>query len=337
MNTVAILANPRAGKDHWRVAQGAVVSEAGRIAQLRTLVTSAIEAGAQRVLLSRDPHGMSRRAVGGMTTDARVEFIDVKGEFSGADSTRAAHAMREKGARVLIVVGGDGTVGDACRGWRDAPLIALAAGTNSAFAERHEPTVVGLCAGVVAGFRQVPRELVAHRAQTVHVEIDERPTDLAVVNVAVLRDEPGTGHVADVVAGVETIVSAIAEPWSTGFSSIAGLVAPTARTDDRAVLVELEHTADRRVRAPLAPGEFCDVGLRAVTVLDAGQRVHVKGPAVLALDGDLTHRLAPGQRATLSVHRDGPHMIDVRRTLAHAVRSGMFVQQAASTVSPVSQ
>jgi len=334
MTTVAIIANPHAGKGRWRVARTAVLSEAGRIAQLRALVVGAAEGGADRVLLTRDPQGLSRRAVGGMASEVRVELLDVRGDFTGTDSSRAAHLMRDKGARAVVVVGGDGTIRDVCKGWRDAPIIGVAAGASSAFSERIDPTVAGLAAGVVARLPELPRNLVAHRAQTIHVDIDNVPPDLAVVTAAVLRSEPATSHIADVVAKMQTIVNAIAEPWSTGLSSIAGLVAPTSRTDDRSVLIELDPKAPRRVRAPLGPGEFHEVGLRSMTVLDAAQQVHVKGPAVLALDGDLVHRLEPGQRASLSVHRDGPRVIDVRRVYASAVRRGLFVQNPVQVVTP---
>lgn len=335
MSTVAIIFNPRAGKDQWRVARSAVLSEAGRIAQLRALIVGAAEGGAERVLLNRDPQGLSRRAIGGLDIDVRIDLLDLKGDFSGADSTRAVRQVQDKGARVVLVAGGDGTVRDVCRGWRNAPMIAVATGSNAAFAQRLEPTVAGMCAGVVATLPTVPQELVAYQALTIHVEADDMPSDLAVVTAAVLRAEPSTGHIVDVVAGIETVLNAVAEPWSTGLSSIAGLVAPTARTDDRAVLIELDPADERRVRAPVAPGEFHDVGLRSVSVINAGQRVHVKGPALLALDGDLVHRLAPGQRATLSVHRDGPRVIDVQRVYAHAVREGRFVQNSISPVTRV--
>jgi hypothetical protein len=51
-----------------------------------------------------------------------------------------------------------------------------------------------------------------------------------------------------------------------------------------------------------------------------------RGPAgVLAFEGDRERTLAPGQRATLRIVRDGPRVIDVGAALAEAARSGAFV------------
>jgi hypothetical protein len=50
----------------------------------------------------------------------------------------------------------------------------------------------------------------------------------------------------------------------------------------------------------------------------------VKGPGVLAFDGDRERALAPGERAELSVRRDGPWVIDVPRALALAAQRGLY-------------
>ena len=45
---------------------------------------------------------------------------------------------------------------------------------------------------------------------------------------------------------------------------------------------------------------------------------------MLALDGERERPLRRGQRAVLSVLRDGPRLIDVRATLTLAARRGIF-------------
>jgi hypothetical protein len=45
---------------------------------------------------------------------------------------------------------------------------------------------------------------------------------------------------------------------------------------------------------------------------------------VLAIDGERERVLKRGQRAHLSLRRDGPWVVDVQRTLAHAAACGAF-------------
>lgn len=332
MPTVGIIANPRAGKDLRRlVAHASVPSDTSRIADLRRMIVGAVEGGADRVLIARDPHGLARRATGGLSIPVTTELVDVEVEGTGNDTARAAAEMRERGAQVLVVSGGDGTMRDVCRGWLTAPMVAVSSGTNNAFSQLVEPTVAGAAAGLVASSGAALEDLIAYRAQTISIEVDKAPPDVALVDVAVVRGDLSGGRSLYSLDGVESILTAVAEPWAVGLSSIAGLVAPTSRTDDRAVLVELDPDAPRRVRAPVAPGVYAEAGLRSVSVVEPGQQVNVKGPAVLALDGERIRQLVAGQRASMTLHRNGPHVIDIRRTFAVAVRRGHFLREHEET------
>jgi hypothetical protein len=58
-----------------------------------------------------------------------------------------------------------------------------------------------------------------------------------------------------------------------------------------------------------------------------GETVEVRGPGVLALDGEREIVLQEGRRARLTVLRDGPRVIDVAGTLRMAACRGVFVQR----------
>src|SRR5262249_41580523 len=59
-----------------------------------------------------------------------------------------------------------------------------------------------------------------------------------------------------------------------------------------------------------------------------GEPVELVGPGVLAFDGDRERKLASGQRARVSVLRDGPFVIDVGRALHFAAERGTFLDRA---------
>ena len=327
-HTVGIIANPRAGKDIRRlVGHAAAPSDTSRIADIRRLIVGAIEGGAERILVAKDAQGLSARAVGGLNVDIAVALINVEPVGTGQDSADAAAAMRDEGAGVLIAYGGDGTRRQLCRGWRDAPVVALSGGTNNAFGQVVEATVAGAAAGLAVAGGQDLSELIAYQSLVIDIDVDGVPADIALVDAAVLRND--TGGTANVwnLDRVDQILTAVAEPWSVGLSSFAGLVAPTSRTDDRSVLLQLDESASQRVRAPIAPGRYDEAGLQSVAVVEPLQAVTVAGPVVIAVDGERSVSVAAGETATMTVRRNGLKVIDIRRTFSLAVRRGHFLAE----------
>jgi len=326
--TVGVIANPRAGKDIRRlVANAPAPSDATRMADLRRLVVGASEGGAQKLLVALDHHGLAKRALDGLNLD--IEYIDVDATGAGDDTARAAAEMRKRGAPVLAVYGGDGTHRDVCRGWRDAPIVAVSAGTNNAFPQLVEPTIAGTAAGLAAAGDVPLEDLIAYQSLVIDIDIEGIPADVALINVAIVRGDTGGSPSLWQLDGVDQILSAVAEPWSVGLSAFAGLVAPTSRTDDRGVLLDVDPTATQRVRAPIAPGHFAEAGLGSVSVVEPEQAVAIRGPALYAVDGERAGALGPDEWGTMTIRRSGPQVIDIRRTYSLAVRRGHFYTELA--------
>ena len=321
--TVGVITNPRSGKDIRRlVAHASAPNDTSRIADVRRLIVGAVEGGAELVLLARDLHGLGERAISGL--DLPVELLDFDVDGSGGDTARAAIAMKERSADVLAVYGGDGTHRQVARGWRDAPIVAVAGGTNNAYPQMIEPTVAGAAAGLAAAGGVPLDDLIAYQSLVIDIDVEGIPADLALIDVAVIRGDTGGSPSLWSLDGVEQIFTAVAEPWSIGLSAFAGLVAPTSRTDDRGVLLDLDPSASQRVRAPIAPGHYVEAGLQSVSVVEAEQGVTVRGPAVFAVDGERAGALEDGQWASMTLRRNGPRVIDIRRTFSLAVRRGHF-------------
>jgi predicted polyphosphate/ATP-dependent NAD kinase len=107
------------GRDIRRlVAQASVFPNAEKTNMILRLLAAAGAAGVERVLVSTDgmgvAGGVARAHAKRRASDARrpdLEFVEL-GALSGtADDTRAlVTAMRARGARVIVVLGGDDTV-----------------------------------------------------------------------------------------------------------------------------------------------------------------------------------------------------------------------------------
>ena len=202
-------------------------------------------------------------------------------------------------------------------------MVAVSGGTNNAFPQLIEPTVAGAAAGLVSTGIVPLQELIAYQSLVIDIDVEGIPADLALVDVAIIRGNPGGLSVWSV-DGIDQVFVAVAEPWSIGLSALAGLVAPTSRTDDRGVLLGLDPDADQTVRAPVAPGYYVEAGLSAVAVVSPEQSVTVRGPATFATDGERATQLLQGETGTMTLRRNGLRVIDIRRTFSLAVRRGHF-------------
>lgn len=324
MGVVGVIANPMSGRDVRRLAaRASSQTPESKRDQVARAVVGAVAGGARRVLVMREPLGISVGAVANLRLDAEIEVLDVGARLDAGDTERAAVAMREAGCGALVSLGGDGTQRAVARAWQGAPLVPLSTGTNNVFPLHVEATAAGCAAGLVASGR-VALEAVARSSKCVRVEVEGGAPDLALVDAVLLvGDHPGSLLPFDP-ANLRRLVLARAEPAGCGPAAVGGLLDPLGDETDAGLDVACAPPgrAPRRILAPLSPGLFRSTGVEAVRRLDLGEAVELAGPGLLAFDGDRSTTLAPGQRARLSVVRDGPRVIDVAAALRAGARTG---------------
>jgi hypothetical protein len=328
-SAVGIIANPMSGRDVRRLAARAGSSPPDQKRnEVARVVIGAAAAGAERVLVVKEPFRVSTGAVENLRIDAEIEVLEVEVKLRAADTERAAEAMRRAGCGAVVVLGGDGTNRALARVWNDAPLVPLSTGTNNVFPRTLEPTLGGAAAGLVASGR-LDLDEVARRAKVVRVEVEGEADDLALVDTVLLVDD----HVGNLLpfdpAQIRRIVLARAEPAAVGTSPIGGLLEPAGPDADWGVAVELAGDGEEghALRAPISPGLFRTFRVADCRRLALGETVVFEGPGVLAFDGDRERKLVPGQTARLRVVREGPRVVDVERALELAARLGLFLDR----------
>lgn len=336
---VGIIANPVSGKDIRRLVANAPTSTLQeKYTIVRRAVIGAVEAGADELWFLREPHHLGARATETLHLPARYHHVELEARYDETDTVRTAAALRDLGCGAIVVLGGDGTNRAVALGWRDAPVVPISTGTNNVFPHHVEATLAGAAAGLVASGRLALDE-VSRPAKVVEVEVDDEAGDLALID-AVLVDERFVGSRAlfDPPA-LRLAVLSRAEPAAVGVSSVGGLLEPCGAQDEAGVVVRLAppDAAPTRLRAPLAPGWYAEVGVAAHERLALGQAVEVRGPGILAFDGERHRRLRPGQGARLRVVRRGPRVIAVDEALRRAAHAGAFITASAGGVpaSPV--
>jgi predicted polyphosphate/ATP-dependent NAD kinase len=339
-STVGIVANPMSGRDIRRlVAQASVFPNAEKTNMVLRLLAAAGAAGVERALVSTDGMGVAggvarglarRRASAGRLP--APEFVELDALTGTADDTRAlVRAMRARGAGVIVVLGGDGTVRAAAAASGDTPLLPLSTGTNNAFPEMWEATVAGTAAGLLATER-VSVDQVTHRSKALHVTAGDAH-EIALVDVCVTT----VAHVAaKALWQTETLrelYCTFAAPHAIGLSSIAGLLYPVGRTDPHGVAVRMGPGST--VLAPVAPGVIAPVEVAEVGPLATGDTRWVALPrGTVAVDGEREIEFGPATPVAVTLAHDGPLVLDVRATLAAAAAERLLVREVTLQSAP---
>ena len=276
------------GRDVRRyAARGTHVTLETKRDQVARAVIGAVAAGAERVVVTKEPFRIAERAVENLTIDAAIEVLDLGARLDASDSSRAALALRDAGCGALVVLGGDGTNRIVARAWRDVPLVPLSTGTNNVFPHGIEATAGGAAAGLVAAGR-VPLDSVTRPAKLVQVEIEGEADDLALVDAVLLAGDRVGNYMPFEPERISRLVLAIAEPAAAGCSPLGGLLLPCSAADDFGVAVDcVPHTAGGKpLLVPISPGLYRKVHVAEARRLELGVTVELCGPGVLAFDGD---------------------------------------------------
>ncbi len=320
---IGIAVNPASGKDVRRlVARASVFDNQEKRAIVRRAIVGALAAGANTFAYVPDSHGIAESALNEFGADLCHHPVDSPPIASTLGTIRGAQALKSAGCAAVLTLGGDGTNRAFALGWRDAPLLPISTGTNNVFPRFVEATVAGAAAGLIAAGTVALRD-VARQAKTIHVQIDDEPDDLALIDAVLTRDRFVGARALLEADMLKMALLTRADPAAVGITAIGGLIAPLADCADGGLLLTLGR-GTTAVRAPIAPGLYALVRVAESRNVAFGEPVYVEGPGVLAFDGERERVLKPAQRARLTIQRDGPWVIDVAATLALAASRGAF-------------
>jgi len=318
---VGIIANPASGKDIRRlVAHASIVDNNEKARIVRRMLLALDAAGIEHVLALPDYAGIVRRAADGVPLRLRIDETPIPRTAREDDTTAAAAAMEAVGVAAIIVLGGDGTGRATALGARHTPLIAISTGTNNVFPEAIDGSVAGLAAAALAlGLVQAGE--VAVPAKVLHVTGPMGAT-LALIDIAVLAAGPVAARALWKTEELRAAFLTRASAALQGLAGVAGLLRTVTAADPFGL--ELRFGAGTRLRAPLAPGLYLPLEVASMAVLQPGESREVVGPCLLALDGERAIEIPAGMRAVVSLCRDGPPVVNVRRAVELAASRGLL-------------
>lgn len=323
---VGILANPASGKDVRRlVARASVFDNREKSAIVRRALVGAVNAGAREFVYFSDSHQIVKSALnelGGAGSTITARVVEEARTASAEDSEYAARAMKVAGCIAVLVLGGDGTSRAFVKGWRHAILLPLSTGTNNVFPGFVEATVAGAAVGLLAT-GMIKADGVSSQCKIIDIEIEGEQPDIALID-AVVTTERFVGARALLTAdALRMAVLTRADAAAVGMTAIGGLIHPLSPQQDAGLYLEL-GSGKEQVNAPIAPGLYQKVRVGRVSNLAFEEEISIKGPCILAFDGERERTLKRGQNARVKVSRTGPKVIDVEKVMKMAACKNIF-------------
>ena len=328
MQRVGIVANPASGKDVRRlVARASVFDNQEKQAIVKRALAGIFSvpgSSSLQICYLNDGHGIVRTALESLAPCEQQQHravVDAQ-TASAADTTATARAMQDMNVPVVLTLGGDGTNRAFALGWQAAPLIPVSTGTNNVFPVLVEATVAGAAAGLIATGAVAASE-VATQQKVITIEIEDEAPDLALIDAVMVAERFIGARALLAPEQLRVAVLTRADPAAVGITAIGGLIDPVGRDDDAGL--RLNFGKGSSVLAPIAPGLYRQIGVSDHHRLAFEESVVVEGPGMLAFDGERERLLRAGQRATLTISRTGPLLLDIPSTLHLAASRGCFL------------
>jgi predicted polyphosphate/ATP-dependent NAD kinase len=194
--TIGIIANPVSARDIRRIiANASNLQIAERVNIVMRLLSTVHRMGVGRVLMMPDRAGIRAMLLRNLRREhnlhnsfPELEFLDMDPTSTVEDTFQAARMMRAAGVKAIIVLGGDGTHRAVVRECADIPIAGLSTGTNNAFPEMREPTIVALAVALYATGLLTPEQaLAANKVLDISINGGER-RDIALVDAIISTD-----------------------------------------------------------------------------------------------------------------------------------------------------
>ncbi len=354
MNTIGIIANPASGRDIRRlVAHGTVFDNDEKVNIVRRVLLGLEAVGVEHVWIMPDSFSIGQKALDGLQFGLNVSILPMPIKFTQEDSTRAATLMAQEHIGCIVTLGGDGTNRAVAKASGDVPLMPISTGTNNVFPSMIEGTIAGVAAGLAAhgladeAVWRAPRLDVfcrktaqSGRVGATHHDLGgqrppyqtDAPDDIALVDVAVYDEQFIASRAIWDVSKIKEVILTRAEPGNIGLSSIGAHVPDRVDSPEQGLYLRL-GPGGQTVLAPIAPGLIREVSLAEYWPLAPGDEVIVshQQPCVLALDGEREVELRPGAPVRLRLNVNGPRVIDARKAIEVAARTGVFIREAPQT------
>lgn len=328
MGAIGIICNPQSGKDIRRLlSQSTTYDDVDKLNILNRMVSIILSASDEKVIIMPDRYkfGARLKSLYSSVDNERIEVLEMRAIYSEKDTERFAKSMSEKGASVLIAMGGDGTSRAAAKGVGDVPLLAVSTGTNNVYPVPIEGSVAGMAAAAIAAGYAKPDECT-ERGKLLEIWHEGEFRDIALVEAVFTTQQfQGAKAVWDL-AGIKRIVAARCHPASIGYSALLGAGAIASKEDDFGFSAKFSVAKNPNKKVLVAAGALEKVYMSVPKKIPVGATftVQLEHSGTLALDGEREIYYREGDEVTIRLSRRGPLQVSVDKALEQAQGRGFF-------------
>jgi len=330
---IGIIANPVSARDIRRVVGNAgALPLAERVNLLLRLMAALAACGITEVRMMPDREGLRALLLRELSAHSgqrlpQLCWLPMAVSATVQDSFHAAQQMQEAGAAAIVVLGGDGTHRAVARHCGAVPIVGLSTGTNNAWPELREPTILGLALGLYASGK-IPDEQALVWNKWLDITFTDADgvhrQDIALVDAAI-TDERFIGARSLWSGGaLSQLFLSFAEPQAVGMSAIGGLLQPIGRREAGGLQLTF-GPGGCQLQAPLAPGVIGDVAIARWQRIEHGQQHRpLLRQGVIAIDGERELTFGPQLSVTIALRERAFRSLDITACLHYAAAAQLL-------------
>ena len=331
------MANPVSARDIRRVIANATSLQVSDRAHIVMRVLSGLRAcGVMKVLMMPEKGGiislinrdLLRYQQMGNNRFPELEMTNTQINGTVEDTFAATKAMVDSGVKAIVVLGGDGTHRAVAKFCGQVPIAGISTGTNNAFPEHHEPTIIGLAVGLAATGR-IPESVAFTLNKLLSVKInDGERSDIALVDVVVSTERYIGARALWRTDNLREIFVTFADPEVIGMSAIAGLLEPVFRNDFGGlhVLLDDPKVTKNLLQVPIAPGLISTVGVQSWKQLEPEKPFTLRqSSGTIALDGERELEFGPEDTVQVTLHEKAFRTVNVGACMRHTGQHRLLV------------
>ena len=331
MGIIAIAANPASGKDIRRLVSHATNFDNAEKTNIIERIILALDAfGRHDIYFMPERYNFMNRVrqkILDKDKDYTVNHImQPYPDFTNTleDTTLFAQQMAEKGADVLIVLGGDGTSRAAAKSCGALPLIPISTGTNNVYPDVLEGTLAGIAAAYIASGATLS-DACYTISKAIHIAINGQEKDIALVDAVVTNEAFAASKALWRINSIKKAIVTQAHPSNIGFSSFIGSQIIILPRDPLGAVADID-TVNPNAKVALAAGVITTCRIDNLTPLSLGQPYSFIPDynGMIALDGERELPFSAGDQLTFTITLDGPKKIEVYQTIELAQRNHFF-------------
>jgi len=333
---IGIIANPAAGKDIRRlVAHATVIDNNEKVDIVKRIILASQSFGIERVYIMADAFYIGYKVIESLKTIKKlkcdVEIINDHVTYSLEDTIKATQLLEEKNVDCILSLGGDGTNRAIARVIGDTPLLPISTGTNNVYPEMVEGTIAGIVAAIVSK-NIIHKDEFCFKDKIIEIYKNNQLIDIALIDVVISKEQFIGAKAIWNLSSISDIIVSRANPWSIGFSSIAGYIKTVNREDNFGLYLDLKknNAIKKKVIAPVAPGILEKIQVSEIKKLSIDEefpyQVEVSG--TLALDGEREIEIKKGDNITFKITRNGPCRVDLKKALEWAQSRDFFTEKS---------